>query len=298
MIFKKRIYGKWILSGEHSVLRSQAAIAFPLKKYYIDFSYEETNEKIKINYTGEKELIFKMSFLKLFEQALKVVGKTLDDVKGTITINSHIPFGAGFGTSAILAVACSILFERKSWISKDDMIAVAKKIEDLSHKKSSGIDVVAVLEQKNILFQNGKVKKYLEGFKQQPHLYLSYCGKKCSTYFAVSQVMNLFSKRDQDLKRIDEVMLKSVNLCLESMEQDNEDQMKESLKEGLDLAEQCFQDLSLMSKELREHSETLKQAGALATKPTGSGLGGFVISLWDKKPEDSVSKKLSLTEVF
>ena len=28
----------------------------------------------------------------------------------------------------------------------------------------------------------------------------------------------------------------------------------------------------------------LKNAGAIAVKPTGSGGGGFVVSLWDKQP--------------
>lgn len=292
MILKKRIYGKWVLSGEHSVLRSKPAIAFPFSHYFIDFSYKEASTPLNIIYKQQGKSSVKFYFLPLFEQALKVIGKQSEDLKGVITIDSHIPFGVGLGTSAILAVACALCFEHKKWISKEEIKTVAKKLEDLSHKKSSGMDVTVVLEQKPMLFQNGKVKQYLDPFKITPQLYLSYCGCRSSTFFAISKVKELFSKRKKDLEDIDSNMEQSVDLCLQAMQSQDKNTMDKQLQQALNLGEQSFKDLGLMSKELERHAQKLKQAGALATKPTGSGLGGYVISLWDKEPSKDIGIQL------
>ncbi len=287
MTFKKRIYAKWILSGEHSVLRSQPALVFPLTYYFINFSYMETKEVLRIHHSGQDQAGLDFSFLPLFEEALKLVGKKRKNLKGNIHIDSRIPFGAGLGASAILSVACALFFQHKSWIAKEDVKEIAKKLEDFFHKQSSGIDIVAVLESKPLLFQNGEVKKYLKPSKIKPFLYLSYSGRRSSTFFSISKVEEFFKDKTSSLEKIDREMARSVNLCLLALDSEDKVSMLKNLKEALLLGEKCFEDLGLLSYDLKIHSQKLKQAGALATKPTGSGLGGYVISLWDQEaPKD------------
>lgn len=286
MVLKKRFYGKWILSGEHAVLRSKPALAFPLTDYFIDFSYEESDKPLNIKYNDNHSSF--LSFLPLFSQALKKIGKNSDDLKGVITIDSCIPFGAGLGASAILSVACAICFEYKKWIVKEEIFTVAKQLEDIFHKKSSGLDVAIVLEQKPLLFQEGKVQKYLNPFKVKPFLYLSYCGKKSSTFFAISKVNDAFLKNKKELQKIDDTMALSVEQCLKAIESSDEASMQEHLQKGLQLGEQSFEAYGLVSSSLKTHIQKLKQAGALACKPTGSGLGGYVLSLWNQKPDPSL----------
>lgn len=283
MILKKRIYGKWILSGEHAVLRSKPALAFPLKNHFIDFSYQESDKPLNILYEDKN-----LPFLPLFSQALKMISKNSEDLKGLITINHQIPFGVGLGASAILSVACAICFEYKKWISKEEMFSVAKKIEDIFHKQSSGLDIAVVLNQKPLLFQNGAVQKYLKPFQSKPFLYLSYCDKKSSTFFAISKLEDAFSKKGFDFQKVDELMALSVKACLKAMDCAHEKDMKKYLTEALNLGEKSFENYGLLSSSLKKHIQYLKQAGALACKPTGSGLGGYVISLWNQKPSSSL----------
>ncbi len=284
MDFKKRIYAKWILSGEHSVLRSKPALVFPLTHYYIDFSYTDTEEPLSIKHSGQDQSGLDFSFSPLFEEALALVNKKRKDLKGVIYIDSQVPFGAGLGSSAILSVACALLFQHKSWIQKEDLKEIAKKLEDLFHKQSSGIDVAAVLEGKPLLFQGGEIQKYLEPSKLKPFLYLSYSGRRSSTFFSISKVEKFFKgQRQDDLAKIDEKMARSVELCLSAMMSEDRESMMKKLQEGLSLGEDCFRQFSLLSYDLESHSQKLKEAGALATKPTGSGLGGYVISLWDRE---------------
>lgn len=289
MVFKKRIYSKWILSGEHSVLRFHPAIVYPLKKYYIDFSYEDTQEPFSFKKQEKESSGFDFTFLPLFEQALmkkilQIVQKQKKDLTGRLIVDSSIPFGGGLGASAILAVACVLLFEHKGWIDKKDLHKTAREIEDIFHKKSSGIDVAAVLEQKALLFQNGKVQKYLQPCQVQPQLYLSYSGRRSSTSSNVAHVEESLKKQPDFFKKIDEDMSRSVQLCLLALNKTQKKEMLNQFKQAFDLGENCFKEWNLFSENLKKHSQILKEHGALATKPTGSGLGGYVISLWDEAP--------------
>ena len=64
------------------------------------------------------------------------------------------------------------------------------------------------------------------------------------------------------------------------------------LKEAIELAYQCFKDWCLTDDALNAHILELKSFGAVACKPTGSGSGGYVLSLWSKEPPPEMSDKL------
>ena len=42
--------------------------------------------------------------------------------------------------------------------------------------------------------------------------------------------------------------------------------------------------MDLVPSAVQNHMQQLKKAGALACKLTGSGSGGYVLSLWNEKP--------------
>ena len=56
--------------------------------------------------------------------------------------------------------------------------------------------------------------------------------------------------------------------------------LTEAIKEGA----HCFESWGLVSETLTQHMQLLYNHGALAVKPTGSGNGGFVVSLWENPP--------------
>ena len=59
------------------------------------------------------------------------------------------------------------------------------------------------------------------------------------------------------------------------------------LAEAINLANTCFEEWQLSTPEIRKQMETLKKGGAKAVKPTGSGEGGFLLSLWEEEPPPS-----------
>ena len=295
MIFKKRVFGKFVLGGEYSVLRSGPAIVYPLKPYYIDFKYQNHPQALSLKKGGRYRTGLDFTVTPVLHKAFKILGKSQEKLKGSLSIEGQIPFGAGLGASASLCLGIAHLFLHKKWIKKTDLAPFAIQLEDIFHGKSSGMDISVVLKEKPILYQKGKVLKYLEPFKQEPLLFLSYSEGRASTSVGVAKVRKLFDKNWELGESIDKQMNQSVQLCLKALS--DKKNMLSHLKSALDLAEDCFQQWGLISYDLKQHIQELKQAGALAVKPTGSGLGGHVISLWNKALPAKLKKKLQPLKV-
>ena len=289
-IFEKKIFGKWVLSGEHSVLRGCPALIFPLPCYYINFSYRESDSPLFVEKSGLDLAGLDFSATPLLEKALNLTGKKRESLKGVLKIKSHIPFGAGLGASAALCAGLALLFESKSWLGKgisgESAQSFAQKLEDLFHGKSSGMDVASALKGKPLLYQNGKIRKFLTPLKKKPPLFLSYSGRRSATIFGAAKLKELFEKNPKAAEGADKDMERSANLCLSALNSQDPEESARKLKEGLDLGNSCFQKWGLLSYDLEKHTALLKEAGAIAAKPTGSGLGGYVISLWKNHPPD------------
>jgi mevalonate kinase len=86
--FVTRVGAKWILVGEHSVLRGGAAIAFPCSDFSLELKYEPGPTSLD---PGIRRL-------------LDLLGGP-NHVSGDLQIRSTIPQGAGLGSSAALSVA-------------------------------------------------------------------------------------------------------------------------------------------------------------------------------------------------
>lgn len=292
MDFEKKIFAKWVLTGEYSVLRSGQALVYPLTHYFLHFKYYKSSSPLLIKKTGAYQESLDFSVSPVLQKALKLLNKKREQFKGTLEISAHIPFGAGVGASSSLCVGLSYLFLYEKWIKASELKSFATSLEDLFHGKSSGMDITALIKKKPILYSKGKVLKKLEPFKNKPKLFLSYSGGRASTSFGVSKVRKLFDKNWTLGENIDKQMRQSVELCLKAIPEKKEKQTLSLLKEALDLGENCFKQWELLSHDLKQHIQMLKKQGAIAAKPTGSGLGGYVISLWDSSPPPSLKEKL------
>ena len=290
--FKKRFFGKWVLAGEYSVLRMGSALVYPLKHYYIDFNYKDTTKSLKIKRKGQQKAGLDFAVTPLLQNALKTLNKQRTDLTGSLIIEGNLPFGSGLGASSALCVGMSWLFLYKKWIKKHQIKTFSTALEDFFHGKSSGMDVTAVLEEAPILYQNPNVFKKLNPFKNKPLLFLSYSGGRSSTSVGVSKVRGLFDKDWPLAEQIDKQMNQSVEICLQALKETNKTESLLKLARAINLGHNCFEKWKLISYDLEQHIIYLKQKGAIAVKPTGSGLGGHVISLWNKKPPSSLNKKL------
>ena len=295
--FKKRFFGKWALSGEYTVLRSGPALVYPLPHYYMDFHYKNSDQALKIKRRGEYQAGLEFAVTPLLDKALKQARKKRGDLKGVLTIEGFIPFGAGLGASSTMCAGIACLFLHKAWIKKEELKNFASSLEDFFHGKSSGMDVAVVLENKALLYQQGEKPKYIPQFKSKPLLFLSYSGGRSSTAVGVSQVRRLFDESWSQAEQVDKKMIQSVELCSLALKEKDKNKSRALLAQALSLGEECFHKWKLISYDLERHIEYLKNKGALAVKPTGSGLGGHVISLWDKKPPAEMLKNLISLEL-
>ena len=280
-----RTHGKWLLGGEHSVLRGGQALAFPTRHHYLDFEYEASGKllNLKISHSGTD---LEMAFWSVLEKSLQTLNLSRSQIYGNLNLSGNIPVGAGMGASATLCVSLAKWFKELGHLPGENQYEFAKSLENLFHGESSGVDVAVALRNQGIEFQKPDL---IRAFKPcwTPLFYLSYCGKKGVTADCVQQVQEFIQKEPAVGKKIDEDMQRSVDIAKKALISGKAQVSK--LVTALHLAESCFERWSLIGEKLREHISFLKQKGALATKPTGSGDGGFVLSLWDNPPPMELS---------
>lgn len=295
--FETRTYGKWILAGEHTVLRGGKALVFPLKSQFLDWKFQpKPSGGLEVVIPKGYPEEFKLLFWSVFEKACQLKSLKVSDFSGCLEMKAEILVGSGLGASATLCVALTRWFAQLNILQPQEMFFFAKLLEDVFHGESSGVDVAVVLSESGLTFQKGHEPEKFEA-AWQPNWYLSHCGEKGITRECVQKVKALGEKNPVLLERLDSQMKRAVNLCRTALLEDEKSGLG-PLVEALILAKGTFQEWGLVTPKLEDHMQTLKNAGALAMKPTGSGGGGFVLSLWGEDPPPSLGFQMLKASVF
>ncbi|TAL65081.1 MAG: mevalonate kinase, partial [Legionella sp.] len=87
-------------------------------------------------------------------------------------------------------------------------------------------------------------------------------------------------KQPELAQSLDLQMLDAVNACQSALEEGGNEALAQ-LAQAMNKAADCFFQWGLVSESLQQHMQQLLKSGALAVKPTGSGGGGYVVSLWE-----------------
>lgn len=276
--FTTQTHGKWILAGEHAVLRGAPALVFPLKSKSLKMSFEPQESGLDLHHGTEFGPEFRVLFWSLLERACKLAETSIQRIAGKIVLSSDIPVGSGLGASASLCVAVTRWFSAAGLVRKDQESDFARDLENIFHGESSGVDVAVVLSEKGLHYERNGVRRQLSPV-WEPCWGLIDTGQKGMTYDCIRQVKDLH-QRDPELGiAIDVRMRQAVSLCEASLLRPSSDGLAQ-LVEGIQLADSCFASWGLVTEKARGMMLDLQQAGALATKPTGSGGGGYILSLW------------------
>jgi mevalonate kinase len=275
LTFEYKVPGKWILSGEHSVIRGSEALVFPLTSRYLQFRYFKSHQDFTMSVGGQYKGDLELFIWSVIEKYLNELKMTRDQLKGHLDLQCEIQFGAGMGASATLAVGLSLFFYQLGYL-KTDLFEFSKKIEDLFHGESSGVDVAVALNAKPLIFKRGNANQFLTQYKL-PQLCISYSGVRGVTKDCVDKVKALLQSDPEKYRMVDEKMSLSVQLLKKLISEPSEDTL---WAEALTLAQSCFIDWELVPYEAQKHINSLNQAGALSCKMTGSGGGGYILSLW------------------
>lgn len=291
--FQTITHGKWILAGEHSVLRAHSALVFPIREKKLVLSYSNSSTVLSATYEGLTGQEMHLLFWSVLEQGQQLLGQSINSLKGHFHLESNIPIGIGMGASAALCVAVARWFAAQGLLTQS-IYTFARELEHLFHGISSGLDIAGVAADSGSYFHQGQVIPLKPLWT--PYWYLSSCGQIGITAHCISQVQTLWEKDKVKAQELDQRMQDSVVKARSSLEKTSDNPLKafKELGEAIHQASSCFKDWGLISPNLNQHMTKLLNAGASAVKPTGSGGGGYVLSLWLEPPKDALKDLISL----
>lgn len=303
--FEIRVPGKWILSGEHSVLRGAPALVFPLSSRFLQLQFIPWDrEELHLQLSGEHGRDMELLFWGVFDRALAKLSEfpglgkvSRNHLRGQLKIASDIPIGAGLGASAALCVAISRWMQSQFPLPEKELFPFARSLEDLFHGESSGVDIAVCLENSALLFVRGSPVERLQ-VRWKPSLYISYSGQRGVTSDCVQKVKSLHEREPEIAKALDTEMGWISRQLQELLMEAPISKMQASLATErlgvlLQKSASIFEAWGLFSGLPRQKADELLKAGALAVKPTGSGGGGFLLSLWPEEPSSQRAAQLA-----
>lgn len=280
--FHYQATGKWILCGEHAVIRGKPALVFPFNSKVLDFKFSADSQTLTANVKGESGHNLEPLFWRVIKQALDYLQLDINALNGHFEIENQIPIGTGLGASAALSVAVSQWFINQGFLKAADCFSFSQKLENLFHEKSSGLDIIGSMSKEGVLFKSGHAEPL--NAKWQPHFYLSFSGPIGITAHCVKQVEALFQSDKSAAMALDELMGQSTMMAYQALTSEYDQSALAKLTTAIEQAYHCFNEWQLTNDAIDSHINNLKQHGALAAKPTGSGSGGFILSLWPSPP--------------
>lgn len=281
-------HAKWIMSGEHTVVAAGKALAFPLREYESSIEFIPSN-KLEICNTNCKDYKenFCDVFLSLLRSAAEFAKVDLKKIMGKFIVNSNIKMKSGLGSSAAICVNIAKIFKYLGlW---DEVFSLATHLEDKFHGKSSGLDIAVAMSDEAIVFQNNRVSYALKP-SFWPYVMLTYSGEESETSKCAEIVKSVAAANPKLAKSLHSDMNAASNLCESGLKNSS----FADLRDGIQLCDKVFRGWGLYNNALASHIDFLLSSGAAAAKPIGSGLGGFVLSLWKEKPHGYENISLTL----
>lgn len=287
--FETTTHGKWILAGEHAVLRGHGALVFPLADKKLTLRYKKSPKPLYITHNGPYGEGCSAPIWQLIDTGLNALNIASSDITGELNITNHIPIGAGMGASAALCVGMTRWFQA-CFDSNIQIFEFARMLEDCFHGQSSGLDIAgAAAPAEGVYFKSGVATPITSNWK--PRWYLSYSGEPGITSECIKHVQILWQHDKPRAEALDERMTDSVSQARDALMNTTPEAIQ-LLAKAIHQASKCFEAWGLINSALDTHMKTLREAAALAVKPTGSGGGGYVLSLWETLPPSSISTNL------
>lgn len=278
--FVTTTHGKWVLAGGHAVIRGYSALVFPIKNLKFTLDYEATESSLQIDCHGDHIENLKSLFLIALQRTAELLQVTIDC--GIFKLTNNIPIGAGLGASAAVCVAIAQWSVAQGFLAMSAIKDFARNLENLFHIQSSGLDIAGVAAISGIHFQQNNIFPLDQ--KWQPCWFLSFCGKGGVTSACIAKVKSLWETNEALAKQIDLEMQDSVVQAQQALESKTANSLS-ILAQAITTAQSCFEQWGLVDEQLAIHMEFLLAQGSLAVKPTGSGAGGYVLSLWLQIPK-------------
>lgn len=281
--FRVRVPGKWVLAGEHSVLRGGTAVALPHPEFGLTLEFIPGGRGLAIVPVSATGVIAEL--LGSIRDEWERTDRVFPSFDGTLQIASTIPIGAGLGSSAALCVAVTRWLSEPLRIPAEEILDFATRLEHRFHGRSSGMDIAVIASGAPVSFVMGGGPRPL-GIRNLPNFTFHDTGLRSRTSDCVAKVEELRATDPARALRIDEAMGAASRLAMEGLVRfDSGDSPGglEILIQSLRQSQECFFSWGLVPPEAQELERKLRNEGALAVKLTGAGGGGICVALWEKR---------------
>lgn len=284
--------GKVILFGEHAVVFGRAALGMGLPGAM-------TAERLRPR-AGHLELhlpAWDFSGCCCHPGPLGRVLRRLDELlpgRGgmELSVRSHIPPGAGLGSSAALAVLLVRALARVRGLALDagEQRRLAHELEKIFHGRPSGLDDTLACHGGMCLFRRGRWNGHIPELPlpvrklsdqvlriecRVPGLVVGYTGRQHNTRRMVEQVRRRRQRQPNEV----EALFTEIERCLWRGLAALGTGSWEELGRALSRNQQLLESLGVSSPEIAELVLLARRHGALGAKLTGSGGGGAVVAL-------------------
>jgi mevalonate kinase len=282
--FKTRVPGKWVLAGEHSVLRGATAVALPHPGIGLTLSFDPlaSGESLQIQPNSAEALMVEL--LNVIKDAWESEGRSFPQPIGKLQIESTIPVGAGLGSSAALCVALTRWMASPLTIPESRLTEFATRLEHRFHGISSGMDVAVVAAGEPISFGMDRGIKSI-GVKKLPKFTFHDTGLRSCTRDCVLRVEKFREEIPSLGVLVDEAMSTASRSAMEGLIRYDSGDLDGGLnliRKAMEQARECFYSWELVPGDAQRMEEQLLNQGALAVKMTGAGGGGMLVALWDE----------------
>ena len=283
--FEISVGRKWVLCGEHAVVRGATAIALPLPDRQLTLHFRPSNENQLIIEPAEHAPIIR-ELLGSIEDRWQANDRSFPRPFGKLSITSTIPLGAGMGSSAALCVALTRWLQAPLQLSEGDVFDFARQLEHRFHGRSSGMDIAVILAAQPISYSLSKGAQPL-GIRKTPSFSFHDTGVRMRTSDCVHKVETMKEDTPALALSIDEAMGAASRDATEGLllfDAGQEARGLELIARAMSKARECFYNWGLVPAAARDLEDDLHKKGALAVKLTGAGGGGMLVALWGSKP--------------
>lgn len=264
--------GKVILTGEHFVVHGAWSLAAAVDRVVrVDASDSDSNSVTSDRFpTGTPGLA-------PVRETLGAVQKELSSTKGVrVVIRSHIPQGAGLGSSAatMVAVVSAVARLRSCSLGAADVIRLAMSGEREVHGKPSGVDPTVCAMGGAVLFRpaDGGRRVKVDGSRS---LVVAYSGRSRSTRRQISRVSSVKEAFPALFEGLTESVSELSLIAARMLRRGD----SAGLGKVFNINHAVLRTIGVSTRPIDRLVADLVTAGCYGAKVTGGGGGGSVVAV-------------------
>ena len=289
---------KLILLGEHAVVYGHPAIAIPFSDLRLHVTVEPNimakpgTLRIMATDTGQDQFYSEMANDEPIKQMILLLLEFLG-VKTppscTLRVASDIPLGAGFGSSAALAVgimrALSAFLGHP--LNEKELDSLAYQSDQFIHGRLSGIDTTVIAWEQAIFYQRGHTVSHLRPLNSL-HFVVADSGVRTPT---AESIAYLAARKEKEPDYVNERFVeieKQVLIAKRALSIGD----RYMLGDAMNANQTLLADLGISCPRLGVLVNAARMASALGAKLTGGGQGGAMIALAEESKIEAVANAL------